>query len=248
MRIAVIYLLVWLSFAGPGRADEKNNIWIMWERVIDERGDCSGAGCADIRDFQSHFLMNLPARDATSLFSSLAPMARRYGSANVRHDALPLCPAAVGGDEPLELSDKVDTLRGLDGIFVDLRGVRGPAGYQGQFGADAQAYLTDSFAMAGIAMKTRAEYENSQTVAALSLRYSPDVAGCRPWSVILSLKQNATLLRDPAIMIEAVTWSASARQDENNIEYNAGQAAQDAIRLFVADYLKAQQSEALAAQ
>jgi hypothetical protein len=40
-------------------------------------------------------------------------------------------------------------------------------------------------------------------------------------------------------MLEGTTWSSSARQSEEDVDYGALEALRDAVTLFVADYAKA---------
>lgn len=243
--IAVLVALAALMgpWAAPLRA-QTENIWVMWESLPPLP--------TDPPEYRSHLLFNVPRSTAEDFFYSLIPAARRYGNANVVHEVSPLClargaepstpprEAATRIDESSrEIADKLATLRGLEGVFADLRGVIGPPGYRSNFGQDSHAFLMKAFADAGIPLLTREQIEEAPGRPQLKLRYSIEVVGCKPWAVYLSLVQTVVLTRDTRIMIETTTWSASARQSEEDIGYGPYDAVEDVIRLFVADYLEA---------
>lgn len=231
--------LTWVALMFPAPVvAQSNNLWVMWETVPSEAGLPS--------DYRSHLMFNVPQAEAEDFFYSLIPSARRYGTANIEHQSSPFCkPKAEKplpqmsfiDDRDREPLEKKETLRGLDGVFADLRGVRGPPGYQSNFGEDAQALLQKAFAEAGIPILSREQMEEAPGRPTLTMRYSPEVSGCRPWSVSLSLKQNVVLTRDTSVMVNAVTWNSSARQSEEDVGYGAYDAVEDAIKVFVADYL-----------
>lgn len=241
IRQAVQALLVWSLLGAAAQADT-NNLWVMWENIPGEKPAQS--------HYRSHLMFNVPQTTAEDFFYALIPSARRYGNANVAHEKSPLC-MALDPPEPattsplqvdeasLEIADKVATLRGLNGVFVDLRGVRGPPGYRANFGEDAHAYVLRAFADAGIPVLTREEMENAPGRPALKLRYSAEVVGCRPWAIYLSLTQTVVLTRDTTIMLEVPTWNTAKRQSEEDVAYGAYDALEDAVGLFITDYLTA---------
>lgn len=232
VRFALIGML--LALAGVARA-ESNNLWVMWERVPHD-GTASR--------YRSHLMFDVPRGEAEGFFTGLEPSAQRYGTASIAHDRSPICTAPPEPPPPLTYIDtngltavsRADTLRGLAGVHVDLRGVRGPAGYRSNFGEDAHAFLLRAFAEADIPILTKDDLDTAPGRPILYMRYSAEVSGCRPWSVSLSLRQQVVLARDLTMMLETVTWSGSARQSEEDIEYGPGQAVEDAIKLFVTDY------------
>ncbi|MCH2076949.1 MAG: hypothetical protein MK180_08680 [Rhodobacteraceae bacterium] len=65
------------------------------------------------------------------------------------------------------------------------------------------------------------------------MRFSPEVFGCRPWSVSLRLSQRMLLVHDVNVLLEGSTWSSSAFQDEANADFSATQAIEKVILAFV---------------
>lgn len=237
LRIICVAAGVLAPLPSFGQAD---NLWIMWERLPPAAGQQAA--------YRSHLMFGVPRGEVEAFFDNLAPSARRYGSADLRHATAPFCmaedpppppllPASLpdAGRTPVE---RIETLRGLDGVFADLRGVRGPAGYRSNFGQDVQDTVARALEQAGIPLLSREAAETAPGRPTLALRFSPEVAGCRPWSVSLSLTQNVVLTRDTATMIAAVTWSGSARQSEQDVDYAPLDAVQDAVASFVKDYRK----------
>ncbi len=219
---------------------EQNNLWFMWEHIPQSDPLCVGAEeCAPESQLRSHFMMNVPTQDAASLFQRLEPSAQYYGNANLTHDQLPIC---LDGPEnglippdiaALEYAEKIDTLRGLAGVHADLRGVRGPATFKGQFGVEAHNFLVEVLAEAGIPLLTKEQVETTPGRPVLGLRFSPEVHGCRPWSVSLSLKQDMLLSRDLTLMLSGTTWSASQSQSEADADFSPRDAMKNAILSFV---------------
>ncbi|KNG92641.1 hypothetical protein [Pseudaestuariivita atlantica] len=252
-----ILLLAASLLAGPVAAQQSaasNNLWLMWEQIPATDPLCIGAEeCAPKRRLRSHFMMNVPTPDAASLFERLEPSARYFGSANLEHEALPIC--LDGPDEPgvipdyttMEYAEKIDTLRGLTGVFADLRGARGPATFKGNFGGEAHTFLVEAMAQAGIPMVAKDDLDQVPGRPTLSLRYSPEVYGCRPWSVSLSLKQDMALTRDLTLMLSGTTWSAFAGQSEADADFSPRDAMQTVITAFIDAWQKANRIEPPAA-
>jgi hypothetical protein len=219
---------------------EQNNLWVMWERSSLDKANAQ---------FRSHLLLNVPPEQARSFFEKLTPSARTYGSANVAHETSPICLADQAEQEHpeigmvdtlgMEVADKITTLRGLDGVFVDFRAVRGPRTFTRDFGAEVHSYVVKALQNADITLLSKDEVDVSPGRPTLTLRYSVEVVGCKPWSLSLGLKQTSVLSRDLSIMLEGTTWSSSARQSEENVEFGALEALQKIVTAFTTDYAKA---------
>jgi len=230
-------------------ATDRSNLWIMWERVLGGADCAVNQDCAGKNQFLSHFIVDIPSSDALDFFQSLEPYATANGSANIAHKKSPICLGGLGSsslDTPsvaeinaLPLAEKIDTLRGLKGVYVDLRAVIGPAGYIGSFGQTAHQYLTVQFARAGIPILVKDDLLMAPGSPELSIRFSPQIQGCRPWSVSLSLKQTLLLSRDLTLKIRGSTWSSSFGQDQTDIDYTVDNAVRDVVKVFIADYLAA---------
>ncbi len=239
MRCLRLSLLLWvcLIWTATAHSQEHNNLWVMWERVVNGQPKSQ---------FRSHLLLDVPPAEAQTFFNNLAPSAQTYGAANVSHETSPLCLSQPPPKEltsidttPLTLADKVATLGGLNGVFVDFRAVRGPRTFTGNFGETVHSYVISQLQQAGIPLLTKEEVETTPGKPTLTLRYSVEVVGCKPWSVSLGLTQLVVLTRDTSIMLNTTTWSGSARQSESDIEYGAMEALRDVVAAFTEDYAKA---------
>lgn len=236
MKWVIASLLIFLASAA-GAEGEENNIWIMWEHLPQGRS-CAGDDCKPLAEYRSHFLMNVPPTEAGSFFNGLRPTARTYGSADLTHDRLPLCYDDPAPPDHLKLdyAERLDTLRGITAIYADLRGVRGPANFKGQFGEEAQEILTKAFKDLKIEFLTKEAHPKTPGRPKLSLRYSPEVHGCKPWSVSLALSQDVHIARDFTQILSTSTWSASQRQSEADADFTAKDALRGVIEKFVSDW------------
>jgi len=224
---------------------EQNTIWVMWERVNSPTLDCQGNACEARSEFRSHFVSDLPSSEAQALFNNWEPLARISGAANLTHERLPVCfeepdPMLTQIDESgLEIAEKIDTLRGLEGIFADFRGARGPSWMRENFGEISDAFMRSALLNAGIPVLTREQLDVTPGRPQLTIRFSPEVQGCRPWSVSLSVKQTMVLTRDTSLMIEGTTWAASQRQSEEDVDFGPEEAMQTALLAFIEAFQQA---------
>lgn len=233
--------------ASPSWANnlESNNFWVVWERSLNASTLCDADHCTN-HVYISHFIEGMETPLAQRFFGRLQDLTNTPTHANIRTPQSPLCfqtgtveTRADINPAMLELANKVDTLRGLNGVFVDLRGVRGPQRFDGQFGPRAQKFVETIFAEHDIPILTREEAEAHPGNPTLSLRYSPEVIGCRPWSVSLSLKQRLLLARKTELMIEGTTWSGSAMQSEADADFREDAAMEQVIIAFAEAYVEA---------
>ncbi|PYE85991.1 hypothetical protein [Pseudoroseicyclus aestuarii] len=250
-RFRVLALAAGLLPAAP-QAQEVNNLWLMWERSGLSSPSCADpatGACDGDSQFRSHFLMQVPGDEALDLFRFLSPRAQRYGTADLVHSALPICmdrlnEAPDEGDP--EMATAIETLEGLGGVHADFRGVRGPAGYPSDFGGDAQRAVERILSEAGVPLVSEEELAAIPGRPELSLRFSPEVVGCRLWSVSLSLRQTVVLDRDRSKALTTTTWSSSAGQSEDDVDFGAGDAMRQVIEAFAQAWAEAQAADLLA--
>ncbi|MDG1531939.1 MAG: hypothetical protein P8Q99_11365 [Paracoccaceae bacterium] len=224
----------------------KSNLWIMWENISAGTNCTAGQDCPNQKSFLSHFILNIPSTEAGQFFQSLEPMTKAKGSANLPHKRSPICldntndvgPATPSTEavNALALAEKKDTLRGLNGVFVDLRAVIGPAGYKGTFGQVSHTHLSEQFALAGIPILSKDNMLLAPGNPELSIRFSPEIQGCRPWSLSFSLKQTMLLSRDLNVKLRNTSWSTSSGQDQSDIDYDVDDALRDVVKVFIHDY------------
>lgn len=229
-------LLLGVTFVAPAQARESNDFWVVWERHLSAIPGCDGEDCTQSLFF-GHYIDGLDGPAAQNFFNGLAPFASTPEHAAIRMTRSPIC---MGPQEPtipdvttLEIADRSEFLRGLAGVHVDLRGVRGPQSFRGSFGEQAQAFLEASFSEHEIPILSKEDAAATRANPVLTMRYSPEVHGCRPWSVSLSLSQRMLLAHDVTLLLEGGTWSGSARQDEANADFDEAQAMEQVILDFV---------------
>ncbi|MEO0485227.1 MAG: hypothetical protein AAF092_04885 [Pseudomonadota bacterium] len=234
---AAMSAAVTLPAAGPVSAEtaEENDFWVIWERTLPGLPDCDGQTCDEAFYF-GHLIEGMAPGEAQQFFAGLGAFVETPGAANIRMPRNPMClgpqPATLPDATQLELAQRLDTLRGLPAVHVDLRGVRGPQSFRGSFGETAQAFLEEVFTKHGIAILTKEEAAATQGNATLTMRYSSEVFGCRPWSVSMSMSQRVLLARDPTLMLQTSTWSSSARQNEADADFMEEHAMEQVILAF----------------
>ncbi|MEM9350928.1 MAG: hypothetical protein AAGA47_11765 [Pseudomonadota bacterium] len=225
-----------LGLPAGAQTAEINDFWVFWERSVPTLGECAtGQDCAQSLYF-GHYIDGMDTNQAQRFFDGLGRFASTPRNTNIRLGQSPVClgpqPEALPDATQLALAERVETLRGLDGVYIDLRGVRGPQSARGSFGDKAQAFMLEVFARHDIPILTKKEAAARPGNPVLSMRYSAELNGCRPWSVTLSLSQRVLLARAPTIMLQTTTWSSSARQDESNADFLEDNAMQQVLLAF----------------
>jgi len=239
--------LTLLPHGAGGQDADRSNLWIMWEHVQDDPVCAGNQNCPENRDLRSHVMMSIDSGWASDFFTSMHDTALQFGEASLEHDRSLICtgpqehvPEQTGMTPEmvldLPLAKMVDTLRGLDGVHADLRGLRGPPGYLGDFGTDMHNIMEQVMQEADIPILSRENLGQTLGQPRFVARYSPEISGCKPWAIYLSIKQHVLLSRNQEIKYDVVTWSTSSRQDENNFEFTPLDALEAALLKFVADY------------
>ncbi|MEM6480012.1 MAG: hypothetical protein AAF647_13365, partial [Pseudomonadota bacterium] len=177
-RALVSALLLIFMCATPLCAQENagtDEFWIIWERELSAIEPCEEEDCSHSITL-GHFIGDMEPKAAQKFFSGLGRFAAGPGDTHIRLPENALCFAGDAHDMPdpttLERADKVDTLRGLTGVHVDLRGVRGPQSFKGSFGERAQAFMLRIFEEHDIPILTKEAAQASPGNAVLSMRYS----------------------------------------------------------------------------
>ncbi|MGR3467719.1 MAG: hypothetical protein ACU0CI_07540 [Shimia sp.] len=237
-RVGVIVFCFVLAIAEAAGAQD-SRFWVVWERQF-----ASLDGCADTQTcppalYSMHMIQNIAPHAARTFYQNLEPAARATGVANLRLEASPICAALPGQAETKDnvyeeriIADKIDTLRGLAGVYVDARGVRGPAEFEGGFGRLAQGFIEETFARHDIPLLERDARVRTPGAPILTMRFSKEVYGCKPWSISLSLKQDVVLARDSDVMIEATTWSTWVQATELDADFDVRQGMEQAVVTF----------------
>lgn len=146
----------------------------------------------------------------------------------------------IWNPEWMQMSDKLEALRGLQGLYVDVSELKAPEGYQGEFGAELQKEVERRFEAAGIRMVTKEEVERIPGQPKLSVFFSatdPDT-GCW-WSVFSTLTQTAILTRDINVKLNVGTWAFMKGFDPDQLDATEYEAIVEVFDKFVEDFVAA---------
>ncbi len=241
MRVILALILSLITL--PLWAQERNDFWILWERDLPVIGDCTGSDCIQSTYF-GHYINGMDASSAQRFFHGLQNFASDPSHANIRLPHSALC--LSGAENPvypdaslLEKASKIEMLQGLSGVHIDLRAVRGPQSFKGSFGERAQVFMEKTFAAHGIQILAKEDAAKTTGNPVVTMRFSAEVHGCRPWSVSLSMSQRLLIARMPELMFEGTTWSTSARQDESNGDFGPEDAAEKVLVNFAQAWAEA---------
>lgn len=213
------HLCLLLLLTLPGTVWAEDRFWILWERFRHVGQDCpNGAGCIVKREFASRPLTPEYPANIYRMFGVMDPGIGALPDQASHPDAPAVCSPqqtqlAVGFD-PLELpqSLKIEALRGIKAIHVDLNNLKSPPGFSSSFGPDLHREFVAILAKAGINVVDKDTLANVPGQPALSLFFSmrdPDGSCLYEYSVFASLSQDVMLARDIRIKITAGVWSFS---------------------------------------
>ncbi len=146
----------------------------------------------------------------------------------------------IWNPEWMKTSHKLEALRGLEAIHVDVSGLKAPTGFNGPFGTALQKEVEAKFAAAGIPIVSKEEIERVPGQPKLQVFFSatnPD-SGCW-WSVFATMTQTALLTRDISVKISAGTWAHMRGFDPDDLELTEYGAISGVFDAFVDDYKEA---------
>jgi len=181
-------------------------------------------------------MMTLELGEAQTLARVLNTMP---GAHQVPDDAmLPACSGLLHASmHSLPMASKPALLVGHPGVYFDASKLDAT---EATFGF--ATYLRDRLTAAGLRFLTKEEMEATPGRPVLSLRYSPrrESAGCIiPYSLSLSIKEEAVLTRNPAKKVPATVWSATTRENLANLHYKLDNALDETIEKFLKDWTEA---------
>lgn len=245
LLVSVCWVL-WATMAGAQQTQER--FWVLWEHIEQTGSNCPNAStCNERRTYASRLFNPQNRENIYRLFGMLDFQAAVRGQKADHPDAPRICqhhdPEVVLGFDPevLPLSEKLDALRGLKGVALDITRLKAPQGYEGNFGAKLQVAFEERFKQAGIAILSEEERLNAPGQPKLNIYFSNTnrATGCT-YSVFASLSQTVLLTRNLQIKRAAGTWSFSTGPSQdfpNAVEYDAILRVADA---FVRDFKMAQ--------
>jgi hypothetical protein len=225
LRAALSLALIWLVLSPlPGRADER--FWVLWERFEHVGEGCpNGPNCILKRDFKSRLLGNGSTQNLYRLFGAISPGPNTV----IPPSAHPLAPrVCTSSDTQITLgfdpektpkSVKIEALRGIDAIFVDLRAIKSPPGYPDHFGASIHDEFVAYLENAGLRVldETQIAREPGQPRLSVFFSFTDRDGTCDyVYSVFASLAQDVLLSRDLRIKVSAGVWSFSTSSTAAN--------------------------------
>lgn len=228
--------------AGIGSPEER--FWISREVISSGVDNCRNGDCPRFSDFTTR-LFNPNDRDNLRRMMSLLDFQSAAAGRPLIHPEtpqfcsrqLPNPEQVIWNPEWMQMSDKLESLRGLQGLHVDVSGLKGPEGFVGDFGPSLQAELERQFSAAGIRMVTKEEVEKVPGQPKLAVYFSatnPD-SGCW-WSVFATMTQTAILTRDINVKINAGSWAFMKGYDPDNLQMTEYDAIVEVFAAFVDDF------------
>lgn len=226
------------------KAKSLNRIWFIWEnRAVDPDLCKAKSYCQPISTYISRLVEEPNRKGAQSMIGALDKVAKKK-KLPVEHPEAPnICQLTnsqtiLGFEaESWPLSEKLDALRDLKGVYFSLEKLKPPEGYEGAFGLNVQHAVTDMMESAGISVLTEDEMEQTPGKPHLNIYFSntnPDT-GC--WfSVFASLSQTMLLTRNHTVKLKAGTWGTSGGYSADDPDRSEFDAIMMVVSKFISDY------------
>lgn len=229
---SIFLMLLLLGLTAPAQAEDR--FWILWERYRYSGENCpNGQNCVLKRDFASRPLQPQYPETIYRMFGAAGPRGFAHEPPSLHPEAPQVCDPkqaqlAVGFD-PIQLpqSLKIEALRGVDQLHVDLRNLKAPPGFSDSFGTSLHRRFVATLERAGIEVLTEEEVTTVPGHPKLSIFFSftdPDGHCDYTYSVFASLSQEVLLVRDLRIKITAGVWAystGSTAMDHHGTEEDA---------------------------
>jgi len=242
--ISFIVFALMVGVPVGAETDQEDRFWILWEKYHLVGPHCpTGKECKKIRHFSSRLFEPSNHADIFRLFGMLDGSALAKGQ-DVQHAEAPrICqhqdPEVLLGFDPeaMPLSDRIDALKGLEGIYFDVSRLKAPANFSGDFGSDLQQAFIEKFNQAGIRILEEDDISHTKGQPKLAVYFSKANAntGCT-YSVFASLSQTALLTRDLTTKLRVGVWSHSARATAEFPDLNEYDAILSVADALVRDF------------
>lgn len=227
-------------------AEVNERFWILWEHIEQRSENCRQADCTARHNYISRLFEPQDRQAIYRLFGMLDFQAATRGRAAEHPQAPRICQhydaeILLGFDpERLELSNKVEALRELAGVEIDVRGLQAPAAFPGDFGERLQSEIESRFYAAGIRILSSEQAARTPGRPKLNIYFSNTNprTGCT-YSVFASLSQTVLLTRDTRVKLAAGTWAYSTGPSADFPEATEFDAILRVADAFIKDYLKA---------
>lgn len=228
----------------PVAAQQSNRIWFTWEQSQESPELCEKRNiCTPVSKYTTRLIEEPTTAKAEEMVETMAQLAKLRGHPKEHPDTPQMCKnveaAKVLGFNPetWPMSEKLDTLVGLQGIYFSLQNLKPPAGYEGAFGEHVHADVVKKFEAAGIPVLTEEQMEKTPGQPHLNIYFSntnPDT-GC--WfSVFSSLSQTALLTRKHTVKFKAGTWGFGGGYSADHPDRDERTAIMLVIDKFIMDF------------
>lgn len=233
---------------------QQSRLWLLWEQNHIDPSACLANGvCGLRRDYVSR-LLEQSDHDRAAAVVGQVEKSSLSRNIPLDHPEAPQCGLTPGfanssiiAPEPedeldveaLPLAAKIDTLRGLTGVYFDLMKAKGPDKEDDSFGRNLHKIVAEKLTAAGIKVLTKEELEKTPGKPIFKASFSPTRAeGCW-WRVSAGLTQTLLLSRDQMIKIRGSTWGASGGYSAKDNDQTEWSALMGVVDRFVADWIKA---------
>lgn len=224
-----------------------SRIWLTWEHIRPNKELCQKKNlCRPISHFVTRLFEEPSLQRARAIVGSLDALAAKRAIKVPASETPRFCQnvnamKVLGFDsEAWPLSKKLDALRGIKGIHFDLRTLKPPVGYVGEFGAGVQTIVEQKFHKAGLRVLSKAEMEKTSGQPRLNIYFSNTnpQTGCH-FRVFARFSQTVLLSRNHTVKLRAGTWGMSggfSKEFPNRSEFDAILVVVDQL---LADYRRA---------
>ncbi|MGB0798731.1 MAG: hypothetical protein ACPGRD_05385 [Planktomarina sp.] len=253
MRHIYLYLLCFLSLTstmGAGQAQsldrEDERFWISREYISNGVDNCKPGTCPQISKYTTRLFAPRNDDQLRRMMALLDFQSAANGLPLEHPEAPQFCANQVPDDtvvwnpEWMQMSHKLESLRGLEGLHVDVSGLKAPDWYEGDFGANLQAALVSKFTEAGINVVDKDVVDLIPGKPKMAIYFShtnPDT-GCW-WSVFATMTQTAILSRDINVKLNVGSWAFMKGYDPDNLNFTEYDAIVEVFDKFVQDYAEA---------
>jgi hypothetical protein len=246
IRFSGVILALLLGFPASAQTDT-SKIWLTWERIRPNKELCQKKNlCRPISHYVTRLFEEPSAQRARSIIGSLDTLAAKRGRPVSTEKPPKICQNVnaikiLGFDpESWPLSKKLDALRGIKGVHFNLRKLKPPVGFVGDFGGGLQAVVEQKFQRAGLRVLSKAEMEKTPGQPRLNIYFSNTnlETGCH-FSVFASFSQTVLLTRNHTVKLRAGTWGMSGGFSADFPDRGEFDAILVVVDKLLADYRKA---------
>ncbi|CUJ09130.1 hypothetical protein [Cognatishimia activa] len=191
--------------------------------------------CVPMSELVLRNIASFSNKESREVMSFINRISSVRGLTDERYDQLNSSKRAIADKyHPSEMSEKLLFLRQHPGFYFDTEVLDG-ANVTQSFGG----YIKTQLQGAGVTFLTKQEWENTPGRPQIKVRYSDrrESEGCIiPFSVSLTISEEAVLVRDADLKVPAVIWSKTVRQNLANRNYTVQSALREAVEYFLEDW------------